>query len=147
MTQKRWKAYFYVTIQFSMLILLLASGPWISREPAGLLIEAGGLIIGITAIVQMRPGNFNITPLPKKGGQLVTHGLYQYIRHPMYLAQLIVFIPLIHEQYTHYRLAFWLILLVNLVFKLRSEEKQLLTHYQGYSSYRVQSWRLIPFIW
>jgi protein-S-isoprenylcysteine O-methyltransferase Ste14 len=53
--------------------------------PAGVLVAAG-IAIGVWALTANRPGNFDIRPEPKPGGQLVTRGPYAYVRHPMYLA-------------------------------------------------------------
>lgn len=141
------KAYFFVSVQFAMLIFLMGSGPWLARSPHGFLVEMAGLFLGLLAIYQMQPGNFNVAPLPKQGGKLVTTGVYQYLRHPMYLAQLLVFVPLIAEHYTIYRLMAWLILLFNLILKLGFEEKNLIRQFEGYAAYREKSWRLIPFVW
>lgn len=140
-------AYTFVTIQFAMLLFLMGSGPWLSRSPHGFLFEIAGLFLGLLAIYHMQIGNFNVAPLPKQGGKLVTTGIYQYLRHPMYLAQLLVFVPLIVEHYSIYRLTAWFILLINLIFKLQFEEKNLLRQFEGYAAYRETSWRLIPFLW
>lgn len=139
-------AYIFVFIQFSMLIFLLSSAPMLSSSHTGILVEMAGVIIGLMAIFQMQPGNFNIAPLPKEGGKLVTSGLYQYIRHPMYLAQLMAMLPLIVDYYSHYRLAAWIILLMNLIGKLHFEERLLVSQYPDYKQYKKNSWRLIPFV-
>lgn len=139
-------AYLFVFIQFSMLIFLLRSAPVLSSSHTGILVEMTGVIIGLMAIFQMQLGNFNIAPLPKQGGKLVTSGLYQYIRHPMYLAQLMAMLPLVVDYYSHYRLAAWMILLVNLIGKLHFEEGLLVSQYPDYKQYKKNSWRLIPFV-
>jgi protein-S-isoprenylcysteine O-methyltransferase Ste14 len=145
MKSKVW-AYIFVFIQFSMLVYLLASGPWLSDTSLGILVEVAGLFIGVVAIHHMKIGNFGIAPLPKAGGVLVTNGIYQSIRHPMYLAQLLALLPLVVESYTFLRMIGWLILLINLVFKLFYEENNLKKQFTDYSEYMEKSWRLIPFI-
>lgn len=139
-------AYFFVFVQFSMLIFLLASGPWLANSNVGILVEVAGLFIGIIAIFRMQIGNFNLAPLPKAGGVLVTNGIYQYIRHPMYLAQLLALLPLVVESYTNFRMIGWSVLLINLVFKLFFEERNLRNQFPDYTTYMQKSWRLIPFI-
>lgn len=139
-------AYLFVGVQFAMLSLILATGPWISPTPAGLLMELAGLFVGIVAILQLQIGNFKIAPLPKQGGRLVTSGIYAVLRHPMYLAQLMALLPLVVEFYSPLRLGAWLILLVNLIFKQLFEEKQLIKQYPEYQQYLNNSWRMIPFI-
>ncbi|MBS4061958.1 MAG: isoprenylcysteine carboxylmethyltransferase family protein [Bacteroidetes bacterium] len=139
-------AYFFVFVQFSMLLFLLASGPWLANSNVGILVEVAGLFIGIIAILNMQIGNFNVAPLPKAGGVLVTNGIYQYIRHPMYLAQLLALLPLVVESFTNFRMIGWSLLLVNLIFKLYFEERNLRSQFPDYASYMKTSWRLIPFI-
>lgn len=139
-------AYIFVFVQFSMLALILATGPWLSPSPVGLLVELAGLLVGVVAIMQMQVGNFNVAPLPKQGGHLVTSGIYAVIRHPMYLAQLMAMLPLVTEYYSPFRLSAWIILLINLIFKQLFEEKQLLSQYPDYEIYKQKSWRMIPFI-
>jgi protein-S-isoprenylcysteine O-methyltransferase Ste14 len=139
-------SYLFVTVQFSMLALLLATGPWVSQTQVGLIVELAGLLVGIVAIVQIQLGNFNITPLPKEGGQLVTSGLYAVIRHPMYLAQLMVMLPLVVDFFSPLRAILWIVLLINLIMKQLFEEKQLTRHFPEYLNYMQKSWRMIPFI-
>jgi protein-S-isoprenylcysteine O-methyltransferase Ste14 len=97
--------------------------------------------------MQMRPGNFNITPLPKNGGELITTGIYSVIRHPMYLAQLLVVGALIVDYYSLPRLLAVLILFVDLLLKLRFEEQQLLMQFNEYEEYTRKSWKLVPYIY
>ncbi|MCU0775363.1 MAG: hypothetical protein MUC74_12955, partial [Ideonella sp.] len=35
--------------------------------------------VGSAALAANRPGNFNIRPVPREGGRLVTHGIYRWI--------------------------------------------------------------------
>lgn len=140
-------AYLFVLIQFSMLAFLLKTAPVLSNSHTGILVEMTGILIGLMAIYQMQPGNFNVAPLPKSSGKLVRTGLYQYIRHPMYLAQLMAALPLVVDYYSHYRLAAWIILLINLIGKLHFEERLLIAHYPDYKDYQKESWRLIPYIY
>lgn len=129
-----------------MLAFLLATSPWVSPSPVGLLVEIAGLLVGVIAILQMQIGNFNVAPLPKQGGHMVNTGIYAVIRHPMYLAQLMALLPLVVEFYSPYRLAGWIVLLINLIFKQLFEEKQLIRQYPEYREYMRNSWRMIPFV-
>ncbi|HMM11578.1 MAG TPA: isoprenylcysteine carboxylmethyltransferase family protein [Bacteroidales bacterium] len=140
------QAYLFVIVQFAMLALLLATGPWVSPSPVGLIVELAGLLVGITAILHMQIGNFGVAPLPKQGSRLVTTGIYSMIRHPMYLAQLMVMLPLVVDHYSLFRLAAWSVLLVNLIFKQLFEEKQLIKQFADYRDYMNNSWRMVPFI-
>lgn len=139
--------YLLTTIQLSSLVYLLISAPAIARDYGGILIESAGIFLGLLAIFQMGIGNFNIIPQIKKDGILVTTGIYSVIRHPMYLAQLVAVLPLIIDYFSYFRLAVWFILLVDLLIKIQYEEKRLLAHFEGYAKYKMNSKKLIPFIY
>ncbi|MBG0782467.1 MAG: hypothetical protein H0S84_09385 [Bacteroidales bacterium] len=140
-------ARFFAIIQLGSLAFLLLSGPWIADNLWLLTIETSGILLGILALWQMNPSNINITPVPKAGGRLVTHGVYAVIRHPMYLAQLLVVGALVIEHYSHLRLIILLVLIANLILKLNYEESHLIKHFAGYEKYRQSSWRLLPLIY
>jgi protein-S-isoprenylcysteine O-methyltransferase Ste14 len=92
-------------------------------------------------------GKFHIAPDPLKSSQLVMRGPYRWIRHPMYLALLLATLPLIVNQPSTLRVVIWLVLLVDLLLKLNYEERLLEARLQGYSEYKKQSFKLIPFIY
>jgi len=82
------------------------------------------------------------------GQQVVDTGLYGVVRHPMYLATLLLFLamPLV--------LGSWVALLVMLpypamiILRIRNEEEVLLRELAGYAAYRQKvKYRLIPYIW
>jgi protein-S-isoprenylcysteine O-methyltransferase Ste14 len=50
------------------------------------LMAVAGALLGLWALSSNRPGNFNIRPTPREGGQLVQQGPYRWIRHPLYTA-------------------------------------------------------------
>lgn len=136
-----------VILQLGSLIFLLITGPVIADTTSGILIEMAGIFLGLLAIYIMRPGNFNIRPIIKENGVLITSGPYRIIRHPMYLAQVIAVIPLVWESFSYDRLAVLLLLIVVLTVKIHYEEKRLLIHFKGYSEYMKTSKRVIPFIY
>ncbi len=139
--------YLLVFIQFICLAYLFVSAPVISSGYAGILIESVGIFLGGLAVVNMRIGNFNISPTNKENGTMVTHGIYSVIRHPMYFAQLLLFLPLVIDYYTYLRLSAFLLLLITLLLKIRYEESHLVDHYSGYRDYMKRTKKLIPFIY
>ena len=84
----------------------------------------------------------------QEGQKVVSTGLYGVIRHPMYLATIVMFlsIPLVLGSL----IAFFVFLpypLV-LVFRIRNEEQVLEEQLDGYAEYKQNvKYRLIPFIW
>jgi len=141
------KSFTFVIIQFACLGLIAITGPIFPGNKLLLTVELLGLALGIWAVFVMGIGNFNVTPDPLKSSRLVTRGPYRFIRHPMYLALLLVTLPLVATEFSVLRLAIWLALFIDLVVKLNYEEGILMTRLEGYRDYRQRSYRLIPFIY
>jgi protein-S-isoprenylcysteine O-methyltransferase Ste14 len=145
--RKSFIAYIFVLIQFICLIYIGMTGPVLSISINGLLVQVAGLVLGISAILQMGIGNFNIAPLPKSGGELITAGIYSMLRHPMYLAQLLVVVPLIVDYFSWPRLVALLILFIDLLLKLHYEENNLKRQFAEYEDYMRKTWRLVPYFY
>jgi protein-S-isoprenylcysteine O-methyltransferase Ste14 len=141
------KSFTFVFIQFACLGLIALTGSLSPDNILLLLVELLGLGIGVWAVLTMGLGKFNITPDPLSSSRLVTQGPYRLIRHPMYLALLLVTLPLVASYFSWVRLAIWLVLLVDLLFKLNYEEGLLAAQLQGYSEYKQKSYRLLPYIY
>jgi protein-S-isoprenylcysteine O-methyltransferase Ste14 len=76
---------------------------------------------------------------------LVQHGLYRYVRHPIYTGDLLMLAGL------QLALNSWLVLAVALaavvvVRQSRVEEAMLARHMPGYPVYRARTKRFIPFV-
>jgi protein-S-isoprenylcysteine O-methyltransferase Ste14 len=127
--------------------LIALTGPLFPSNAVLLVLELLGIGLGIWAILAMRIGNFNIMPDPLKHSQLVTSGPYRMIRHPMYLAILLTTLPLIIYSFDIFRLAIWLVLLIDLICKLIYEENLLSVKLVGYDRYIERSFRLFPYIY
>lgn len=138
--------YFFITLQLGSLAYIAATKPIYAHTWYGILIEITGLALVVWAVKAMKR-NGNVTPVPKKSAVLITSGPYKYIRHPMYIAQIIAVLPLICDYYTKPRLIAFLILVVTLVFKLHYEEQRLIQHYgNSYKEYQKTSKKLLPYI-
>lgn len=137
-----------VTVQLGSLLYLAVSGKWLASSAPGLILEFFGVSLGIIAIYVAGIHNVNIRPLPKEGGKLITSGPYRFIRHPMYLAQVVAFIPLVITYYTPLRLAVILALTLALLLKMPYEEKGLVGQFgEDYKVYQTKTKKVIPFIY
>ena len=84
----------------------------------------------------------------QKGQRVIDTGLYGMVRHPMYLATILLFvsIPLILGSVW----AFLIMLFypVAIVVRIINEEKVLTEQLEGYADYKSKvKYRLIPFVW
>ena len=134
-----------VAIQFGAMGLLLLTGPLVASHPVSLAAQLLAVGLGLWAVVTMR--RFNIVPDPRSDCQLVCHGPYRWVRHPMYLSILLFFIPLVFESPSPLRWAVMGLLMLDLIIKLLYEEHLLRQQLDGYHAYCTRSHRLIPFIW
>ncbi len=80
--------------------------------------------------------------------QVISTGVYSFVRHPLYLGMLIMLIgaPLLLGSL--YGAIIGLIALVALVGRIIGEEKMLVNELEGYEEYKKKvKYRLIPFVW
>ena len=136
-----------VVIQFACLGLIALTGPVFPANGLLLTLELMGLGLGIWAVLTMGIGNFNVAPDPLKWSRLVARGPYRAIRHPMYLALLLLTLPLVVTEFSALRLAMWLALFADLLLKLNYEEELLAARLEGYREYQQHTYRFIPLIY
>ena len=80
--------------------------------------------------------------------KLIDTGLYSFVRHPMYLASIILwgFEPLVLGSF--YGLIPMIFFVALIVIRIKSEEKVLINGLKGYDEYMKKvKYRLIPFVW
>jgi protein-S-isoprenylcysteine O-methyltransferase Ste14 len=140
---------FLVFLQFALLLLLAAAaGPAMLAgavsAPAWLLAMAS-LVLAAWTLAHNRIGNFNIRPMPKAGGRLVTSGPYRQIRHPMYSAVLLGAAALAWLAHPAAWLA-WAALCIVLWTKSSIEERWMAQHHPDYAAYRQHSRRFVPWL-
>lgn len=137
-----------VTLQFALIAVLgtLAAPAFIAGEAptvAWLLFPAG-LVLMLWSLRANRPGNFNIHPAPRAGGQLVQQGPYRWVRHPMYTA---VFTCALGCWSARPSLAVGVAaaaLVVVLATKAALEERWMLSAHPGYADYQARTRRFVP---
>ena len=101
----------------------------------------GFLIIIIASIIMLKAvkdlGN-NLSPFPKPiaNGNLVTSGIYQFIRHPMYYSLILISLGVFIIKLSFYYLCLTIILVLVIKLKIISEEKYLNNRFKNYFLYR-----------
>lgn len=140
-----------VAAQFTLLGLLAAVGavslPAAPPGPLAISLWVAAVAVGAAALWANRPGNFNIQPVPRDGGQLVTHGVYHWVRHPMYAALLLAGAGIAVAAAPGWRLqawGLWLLLLAVLTVKSMFEERWLAERHAGYLDYAKRTRRFLP---
>ena len=140
------RSYVLVGVQFACIVAILVSGPWIALHAWFFTLELLGILLMTWAILSMKLTNMNVFPDVRAGSRLVTGGPYQWIRHPMYTALLMIMLALVCESFSSWRGFCWLLLSVDLVVKLSYEELLLKEVFDDYEAYRLRTWRLVPWI-
>ena len=84
----------------------------------------------------------------QEGQKVIDTGLYGVVRHPMYLATLLMFLPIPMILQSFWGLIPMVLYPVVIVIRILNEEKVLERGLVGYSEYKKRvKYRLIPFVW
>lgn len=102
-----------------------------------------GMLIVLISMWQLNK-NLSPFPTPKVNAHLIQHGLYSYIRHPIYTG--IMFLTFGFGIYTHstYKIIIALLLFFLFYFKSKYEEERLLNKFSNYKEYMSTTGRFFP---
>jgi protein-S-isoprenylcysteine O-methyltransferase Ste14 len=140
------QSYAFVGVQFACLSVIVLSGPWVATTSWLFLLELIGVFLGLWALFTMKLRNLSALPEITPNSPLQTGGPYRWIRHPMYSALLLATLALIIEEFSYWRGLTWLVLFVDLWFKLQFEEMLLVKTFSQYREYQMHTRKLIPWI-
>jgi protein-S-isoprenylcysteine O-methyltransferase Ste14 len=109
----------------------------------GAVLALTGAIVRIKALLDLGAA-FSMKVEIRAGQELVTRGLYAKIRHPLYLASILLAFgaPLLLNAWLC--LGFSLLTVLGIFLRIRREELELRATLPGYENYCVETWRLIP---
>lgn len=122
-----------------------------SSAPLWLEIVASGLFLvgyGMYAEVMRENAYLSRTVEVQENQTVISTGLYGIVRHPMYLATLLMFLPLPLILGSLWGLIPFALYPVVIVIRILNEEKVLTERLAGYAEYKTRvKYRLLPFIW
>ncbi len=113
----------------------------------GALIFIVGLLITVNAQMTLKR-NYSSMLRIKEGHQLITHGIYKYVRHPVYSGVILRFftIPIFATSLLGFLFALTAIPLFN--YRIGVEEKMLIGEFgDEYLEYTKATWKLLPYIY
>lgn len=109
----------------------------------GQVLVLAGFVLMIVASLRLGRG-LTATPVPNARGQLITGGLYRYVRHPIYTGVLLVVVGLTLRSGSFVTLAVAVVTVVFFDRKARWEEARLRERYPGYADYAAHTRRFVP---
>jgi protein-S-isoprenylcysteine O-methyltransferase Ste14 len=112
----------------------------------GDLLVALGLGIAMLTTIQNGYASANITV--ESGQQLVSTGLYAFVRHPMYLGNVVLMVGIPLALGSYWGLLVVIPGLAVLAVRILDEEKVLAEDLAGYRDYSQRvHYRLVPYVW
>jgi protein-S-isoprenylcysteine O-methyltransferase Ste14 len=140
----------FVTVQL-ILFVCYAITPnfWPINLPSivaaiSIIITIIGVLVLILGLIQLQR-NLTPFPSPKQNSDLVTNGVYKFIRHPIYTG---IFTAAIGYSFINghsIRFLISILLLVLFYFKSVYEEKLLNKKFSAYQQYQIKTSRFFPF--
>jgi protein-S-isoprenylcysteine O-methyltransferase Ste14 len=103
---------------------------------------AGFVILGLSALALGK--SLTAHPIPGKNAQLVTDGLYRFVKHPIYSGLILVGFGLTIAGGFFPHVLFFVALLFLLNYKASFEEALLAKTYAGYADYSKKTGRFVP---
>jgi len=106
-----------------------------------------GLIITVNAQMTLKL-NYSSTLKIREGHQLITHGIYKYVRHPVYSGVILraFAIPIYATSLLGFLFALMAIPLFN--YRIGVEEKMLIEEFgDEYLEYTKAAWKLFPYLY
>jgi protein-S-isoprenylcysteine O-methyltransferase Ste14 len=136
----------FLAVQTLFLDLMPISDHPVPLRVVGTIIYFAGLAIAVAGRLHLGKNWVDLEDyqvLPEQA--LVTHGIYRYIRHPIYTGDALLLVGL------QLALNSWLVLgicipLVVIIKQALAEETLLSQAFPGYNTYRCRTWRFIPFV-
>jgi protein-S-isoprenylcysteine O-methyltransferase Ste14 len=145
------RGFAYVALQFVLLGVLLTAprlpDPYGALTPfislLGLVLMALAGVVLLVSFVAL--GNsLTASPLPKQRGQLVTTGVYAYVRHPIYSGLLLLSLGVVLDAGWWPQLVVALMLFLLLRIKAQFEESLLRKAYPKYAAYALKTPMFFP---
>ena len=122
-----------------------------SRMPAAVTVAASVIFLaayGLYAEVMRENAYLSRTIKVEEGQKVVDTGLYGIVRHPMYMATLLLFLAIPVVLGSWYALIVFAAYPAIIILRLKDEEALLTRELPGYAAYKAKvRYRLIPCVW
>jgi protein-S-isoprenylcysteine O-methyltransferase Ste14 len=138
-----------VTIQFLLIggVALITSDDIFPKSQVANYVGWSLEIIGFAVVIfgfRSLGSSLTANPVPLESAKLVTKGIYQKVRHPIYLGLILATLGMVIANGSGIKFIFWVPLVVLLTLKVRFEEDLLIAKYPDYKKYKEQVPAFIP---
>jgi protein-S-isoprenylcysteine O-methyltransferase Ste14 len=147
---------FAVTAAFSSMLAMMAFSAYDHRMgwshvPTWVCVLGGVAVmagLGLAMLVIVQNGYAASTVTVETGQPVVSTGVYKFVRHPMYLGDVIMMVGIPLSLGSYWGLFFVLPGMLLLIVRILDEEALLTQELTGYPEYRQRvRYRLMPYIW
>jgi protein-S-isoprenylcysteine O-methyltransferase Ste14 len=112
------------------------------------ILQLAGVALGIWAIKSVGENNWSVYPTPNEKSSISDSRAYKLVRHPMYTALILFFLPVAFRVDGWFSWIIYGILVFTLIVKILFEERQMIRKHPEYSEFKhVTKKRLIPYLW
>jgi len=122
-----------------------------SNVPASLCLTADGIVLGsyILYVLVLKTNTFASRVIEvEQGQQVITSGPYALVRHPMYLAMILMMTATPLALGSYWAMLPSILFILLLAARAKNEEELLLTELKGYREYTQKTrYRLFPGVW
>lgn len=127
------------------ILFLLLTGSLFSRSPLVITGQVLAVLLAVWARRSFAAAQFSIHAAPAGGGVIST-GPYQFIRHPMYAAALLLIWTSILGHVSPLHVGIGVLVTAVILVRIAAEETLLQASYPDYLTYTGKTKRVIPFV-
>ena len=138
------KPLFYAQIVLIILLFYFGSFPSIFRNPPLTVIFTIGALLSVWSAYNLGLDTYTPFPQPRSTSKHVQEGLYKYIRHPMYLAVMLIGLAFLLSNPSFPATIIYLLLIYILDQKATLEEEYLKKIHPTYKSYAQKTKKFVP---
>lgn len=145
-TRGEWWVVVQVVLLAAVGILPPAGPKVVSAPAAAVSVALIGMIMLVAGAIALG-SNLSVLPLPREDARVVRHGIYRWVRHPIYVGVILLTVA-----WTVYRgdLLHVVLAVSTGVFyaaKASREERYLQQRFPDYEGYRRRTWRFVPWVY
>lgn len=136
-----------VFVHFGALFLMAFTGRVMPSSLLVFVLQLCSVLLGVWSVIVMKLHTLSVFPDIKSTAVLCTSGPYRIIRHPMYTALLLLVLALLLNDFSLVRTLIVFLILIDLLLKIKVEERILRAHYPSYDQFVKVSKKIIPYIY